>query len=79
MQMFRVIIQKTQEIYVDSSSAADQREFLRLGLTDSATLHTSLQHAVIVTSDLDLFLAASSQDSNRAINFNHVRESRGVT
>jgi hypothetical protein len=77
MQTFRTIIQRTQEIHVDSSRAAGRPEFLRLGLTDSVALDATLEHAIVVTSDLDLYLAASSHGNERAINFNHIREYLG--
>jgi hypothetical protein len=77
MRTFRAIIQRTREAYAKSSTAANESEFLRLGLTDCAVLVTSADEAVVLTADLHLYLQASRRDGERALNFNHYRAVAG--
>lgn len=62
----------TTERYVGSKTAAEGVAFIRLGLTDSVLLEASNPDDVLLTTDLDLYLAASRQGL-RAENFNHHR------
>jgi hypothetical protein len=68
---FREMIKRTQEIYVTSADAASRSEFLRLGLADSSLLEISKRNIVILSVDLDLYLAARAAGYD-AFNFNHV-------
>jgi hypothetical protein len=62
------------ERYVQSEVAARRPEFLRLGLTDAALLTTTGDDEVLLTGDIDLYLAASYRGI-KVENFNHSRES----
>lgn len=76
-QAFALIITDSSERYVPSSDASTRSEFVRLGLTDSALLAVSSTGNTLLTADLDLYLAASSQGLE-PINFNHLREAAGT-
>ncbi len=70
---FRELIKKTNEIYVTSADASSRSEFLRIGLSDSALLEVSKKNIVVLSADLELYLAALTA-GYEAVNFNHVRE-----
>lgn len=70
---FRTIVQSTPEEYVQSRIACKTKEFLRLGLTDAALMELSNESRLILTTDLDLYLAAQKRGVS-AINFNHLRQ-----
>ncbi len=72
-QTFRAMILATPEEYVDSRIASAAKEFQRLGLTDSALLEISHDSRSLITTDLDLYLAAVGRGLP-AVNFNHLRE-----
>ncbi|MDR3555733.1 MAG: PIN domain-containing protein [Syntrophobacteraceae bacterium] len=74
-ETFRVLLLTTPEEYVESGIACNAREFLRLGITDSALLHIADESRTILTTDLDLYLSALSRGLV-AHNFNHLRELR---
>ena len=46
---------------------------MRLGLTDAVSLRTNGESRYLLTTDLDLYLAALSR-GQQAENFNHIRE-----
>jgi hypothetical protein len=69
----RRLIQNTNEIYVASVDASSRREFLRIGLSDSALLEVNKNDIVVLSVDLGLCLAAQAAGYT-AVNFNHVRE-----
>jgi hypothetical protein len=72
---FRKFINGYREIAIDSRSACARTEFIRLGLADCAVLEVARDDVVILSTDLDLYLAALA--SNYAcINFNHLRDAR---
>jgi hypothetical protein len=71
---FRDIIDEFDETYVESRMGSQQKEFVKLGLTDSALLLLSNQPSlVLVMADLGLYLAATERGL-KAVNFNHCRE-----
>jgi hypothetical protein len=72
---FRNFIKDTQEIYVPSADASARREFLRLGLSDSALLEINKADIVLLSADLDLCLASDAAGYT-AFNFNHIRAPR---
>lgn len=72
-QVLRSVIAESNETYIPSRTAAGRDEFIRLGLTDSAIIEASLHEVVLLTTDLDLYVAATSKGIP-AINFNHLRE-----
>jgi hypothetical protein len=73
-QTFRALVgaDETEEQYAESKLAVTRREFTRIGLTDSTMLHIATASCVLLTADLDLYLAALN-DGLKAENFNHHR------
>lgn len=72
-QVLRAIIVESQEVYISSRTAAERSEFIRLGLTDASLVEASTDEVAILTTDLDLYLAALAKGSP-AVNFNHLRD-----
>ena len=70
---FRQLVGSLDERFVHSTRAVEQPEFPRLWLTDAAVLMELVNSHVLLTADLDLYLAAS-QRGYTAINFNHLRQ-----
>lgn len=64
-----------REIFVPSKSAAGRREFVRLGLADSALLIMAENGASLITDDAALYEAAV-RSGCAAINFTHVQAAR---
>lgn len=77
-EVFRALIGETREIYIESCAAAGSSVFLRLGLTDAALLTGDTVESVLLTADLDLYLAAAL-GTREVVNFNHLRAARGLT
>jgi len=57
--------------------ALDESIFVRLGFTDASIAATVGQQHLLLTDDLDLYLAAQAQGAP-AINFTHMREAAGL-
>ncbi len=72
-ETLRSLILNLQETYVPSGIAARRVEFVRLGLADAAMLELADDQRVVLTADLDLYLAIMNEGGN-AINFNHLRD-----
>jgi hypothetical protein len=72
-QTFQRLVSSFLELYVPSTAAIGRWEFIRLGLTDAAVLEALTGQVVLLTTDLDLFLAAQATGA-LAINFNQVRD-----
>jgi hypothetical protein len=72
------LLPTSTEQLIESSLGVRRKEFVRLGLTDAVLLHLSATtgNTVLLTTDLDLYLAASG-DGLDCINFNHLRERAG--
>jgi hypothetical protein len=70
---FRAIVGLVDERYVQSSRAVNQTEFPRLWLTDAGILEEIADSHVLLTADLDLYLAALSR-GHEAVNFNYLRQ-----
>ncbi len=66
------MIAATSERSVRSADVTGRPEFRRLGLTDSVLLTTSSDSELLLTADLDLYLAAS-YSGIRVENFNFTR------
>ena len=66
------LIGRTREEYVASKEACKEKEFIRLGLTDSAILRRADAVDCVLTVDLSLYLALERSGHN-AVNFNHLR------
>jgi len=74
---FAQLMKQFQERYVESARAAERSEFVRLGLTDAAMLTATERDRLLLTADLDLYLAAVEKELN-VTNFHHERERRGL-
>ncbi|MBE9140916.1 hypothetical protein IQ254_27580 [Nodosilinea sp. LEGE 07088] len=72
-ETFQKLISNCLEVYVPSTTAIRRWEFIHLGLTDAAVLEALTNQVVLLTTDLDLFLAAQSAGVS-AINFNQLRD-----
>ena len=70
---FSEYIESANERYCESRQAITRKEFIRLGLTDSVLLHEMTDSFILLTADLDLYLAAINE-GYEAVNFNHLRE-----
>lgn len=73
LMLLRALINDANEIPISSKSASARQEFLRLGLTDAVLLEAADDESTLLTTDLDLYLAAQAT-SIPAINFNHIRD-----
>ena len=73
-QTFRAIVAAdgTEERYAESKIAVNRKEFERIGLTDSCLLQIATVPHLILTADLELYLAASDQGL-QVQNFNYLR------
>jgi hypothetical protein len=72
-QMLRALIDgPLEEQHIVSKQAVARDEFLCIGLTDSAILEMATSSHVLLTVDLDLYLAAL-RHGIKAENFNHRR------
>ncbi|MFH1118073.1 MAG: PIN domain-containing protein [Pseudomonadota bacterium] len=70
---FRGVVRSTEEEYVQSRTACEAKDFMRLGLTDSALIEISNASRTLLTTDVSLYLSALNRGI-LAINFNHLRE-----
>ena len=70
LTVLRALLASTIEVYVPSHSAAAGEAYLRLGITDAATLAVTTDDLTILTTDLDLYLE-SGRIGRAAINFVH--------
>lgn len=71
--VFRDYIPSADEHYCESRRAITRKEFIRLGLTDSVILHEMTDAFILLTDDLNLYLAAINE-GYLAENFNHLRD-----
>jgi hypothetical protein len=69
------VIDIAEEKYVESRSAKNRTEFVRLGLTDAVILEMASPDATILTADVELYLAAQSAGFT-SLNFNHWKNER---
>ncbi|WP_407471150.1 PIN domain-containing protein [Xanthomonas campestris] len=72
MNTLKALIERHQELYVESTAAAGHTAYLRLGLTD-ASIHLAADDATVLTTDFDLYQSLLAAGKN-VVNFNHVRE-----
>ena len=72
-ETFQRFVGTARESYIESRIAAEQPAFPRLWLTDAAILAGMRDPTVLLTADLDLYLAALNQ-SRKAVNFHHLRQ-----
>lgn len=73
MERLRSLIHESREIVVSSTTASTSREFVRLGLTDAALLEHVSNRTPLLTTDLQLYLAALANGDQAAFNFTHFR------
>ena len=67
----RLIVAESEEIVVASAAAAGNNAFLRLGLADAVLLEAVSKTRPLLTTDLDLYLAAAAREADAAFNFTH--------
>jgi hypothetical protein len=72
-KVFAGFIHRSREIYVSSTDAVDRPEFLQLDLTDSVILEVAKSDVVVLSTDLNLCIAAEVAEY-AAVNFNHLRD-----
>jgi hypothetical protein len=70
--VFKMFLEGLEERFVESRRASNDAEFVQLGLTDCALLSAIDRSHLLLTADLDLFVAAVKR-GYQAINFNHIR------
>jgi len=73
LMVFSDYIKFADERYCESRQAISRKEFIRLGLTDSVLLHEMTDSFILLTADLDLYLAAKNE-GYAVLNFNHLRD-----
>ena len=71
--VLKALIEESEEIVVASQIASRNSEFNRLGLADAALLEAVSSSTPVVTTDFNLYLAASNRDPNSAFNFWHAQ------
>lgn len=64
-----------EERHIEGKQVVARDEFPRIGLTDAAILGMATSSHMLLTADLDLYLAALNQGL-KAEHFNHLRASR---
>lgn len=72
--VLRNLIEINEEIVVASNTAAQNSAFSRLGLTDAVLLEIVSKSNPLVTTDLELYLAAEMREEGSALNFWHYQE-----
>ena len=72
--VLRNLIEINEEIVVASKTAAQNSAFNRLGLTDAVLLEIVSKSNPLVTTDLELYLAAEMREEGSAFNFWHYQE-----
>lgn len=73
LDRLRLVIDRSEEVVVASAEAARNAAFPRLGLTDAALLEAVSEERPLITTDLDLYIAALSKGENAAFNFTHTQ------
>ena len=73
LDRLRLVIEGSEEVVVASAEAARNAAFPRLGLTDAALLEAVSEERPLITTDLDLYRAASLKEANAAFNFTYTQ------
>jgi hypothetical protein len=73
MDTLRSLIERVDEVYVESKQAVRGATFLRLGITDAVLLGAEFTAAELLTADLDLYIEAT-RAGRSVVNFNHYIE-----
>ena len=71
-QLFGVLVEKMEEYYDTGASLVTDHLFARLGLTDVAVASVCARGVLVLTSDVQLYVALQERGVD-ALNFNHVR------
>ena len=74
LRRLRYIINESEEVVVASGTAADNRNFERLGLADTVLLEVITPETPLVTVDFDLYLAALEKGEHTVVNFAQFRD-----
>ena len=74
LRRLRYIINESEEVVVASVTAADNRNFERLGLADTVLLEVITPETPLVTVDFDLYLAALEKGEDTVVNFAQFRD-----
>lgn len=69
LEGLRRLIETNEEVVVASATAARNREFERLGLTDAVLLESVSAKTPLLTVDLALYRAAEEKEAGAAYNF----------
>ena len=72
LEKLRSLIEGSEEVVVESSRAAQNSEFNRLGLTDAVLLEVISPARPLFTVDFKLHRAALSKGNMAAVNFWHL-------
>lgn len=72
LDMLAHFIEHSREVTVRSATAARNRHFRRLGLTDAVLLEVASPERPLLTVDLQLYIAASDSEPESAFNFRHI-------
>ena len=73
MMGMRKLLEQVEEVTVLSRLASEHDDFLRLGLTDAVLLTMEAADAPLLTTDIDLTLAAQ-KSGGQVINYNWFRD-----
>ena len=73
LEKLRELIERNEEIVVASTTAARNRGFTRLGLTDASLLEVVSAERPLITVDLALFTAALQKGQEAAFNFTYIQ------
>ena len=73
LNRLRSLIEISKEVVIDSSTAAQNSNFTRLGLTDAALLELVSEERPLITVDFDLYIAALSKGEKAAVNFTYLQ------
>ena len=74
LEMLAHFIEHSREVVVQSATAARNRYFIRLGLTDAALLEVASPERPLLTVDLQLYIAALDSEPESAFNFRHITD-----
>lgn len=71
-QILARVLNTWNEHYIESISACNEENYLRLGLTDTAIILAAHRNLEVITDDLDLYLCLASKNIPTK-NFTHMR------
>jgi hypothetical protein len=71
-ELFKVLVENIEESYDTSRPLVGDPVFRRLGLTDAAIATVCSRRVLVLTADVQLYVALQERDID-ALNFNHIR------